>query len=150
MNKKKVILGLIITTLLTISGSKTYAYYISRTNIEVSSQSSKVICDAEIQEVPSSEKNIFGYSEFKVVVKNYDNSNNVSNEPFDYILTIENNNSSNGLFGYNNQFNSQVEINDSLSNDTQSQKNYSILVKSNDGLASDINYKVKLNCIQSN
>ena len=150
MNKKKIIILLLVTILLLITGNKTYAYYVMNTNISVNSQSSNLICDAEIQEVPSSQRNIFGYSEFKVVVKNYDSSNNITNESFNYNLTIGNKNSSNGLFGYNNQFNETLSINDSMNNTTAYEKEYIIQVKSNNGQSSNINYNIKLDCTQTN
>ncbi len=150
MTRKKIIIILLTLTLTTITIKKTYSYYISRTSVNVKASSSDVKCDAEITNVSETEKNKFGYSEFKVVVKNYDNQNNLTNENFNYVLSIENSNESNGLFGYNNQFNNRVEITDSMSNNAQNSKSYIFQVKTEDGQSKNISYKVNLKCIQSN
>lgn len=151
MKKKTIIILLFVAlaiTLITIKES--YAYYVMKTNISISSTSSNVICDAEIQSVNNNEKSIFGYSEFKVVVKNYDTSNNRTAEAFDYVLTVENESGSSAIYGYNNVFDSNLSINGTMSNDTNKDDSHIIQVKSNSGLSENINYKVKVNCIQKN
>lgn len=150
MNRKKIIFILLIATLIIIVGKETYSYYISRFNISINSTTSEVICDAEITEVSSSEKSKLGYSEFKVIVKNHDSSNNITKEPFNYTLNIENNGTTNGVFGYNNSFNENLEITGHMLNNTSTETEYIIQVKANSGLLETVNYKVKLNCIQTN
>lgn len=151
MMKKKTIFILFVVfaiTLMTIKES--YAYYIKKTSISISSTGSNITCDAEIQNVNSNEKSIFGYSEFKVVVKNYDTNNNRTAEAFDYVLTIENENGSSAIYGYNNVFDPNLSINGTMPNDTNKDDSHIIQVKSNSGLSENINYKVKVNCIQKN
>ena len=128
----------------------TYSYYINIKNVTVTSNASNIKCDAEIVEVSSSEKSIYGYSEFKVVVKNYDEYDNVTGENFDYTLTIENDNGSSALFGYNNDnFQSSLTFNGSMTNASSTNNNYIIQVKSTSGLAENVNYKISLSCMQS-
>lgn len=150
MNRKKIIIMLLVLTMIVIVGKETYAYYFSRTNVSVKADSSNVICDAAIGEVSQAEKGKLGYSEFKVTVKNYDTSDNVSKEPFSYTLTVENNNGNNGVFGYNNNFDSGVSITDTMTNSGKTDRDYIIQVKTSDGLGENVGYKVKLKCTQSN
>ena len=145
--------GIIIATLLIVAtvfiANKTYSYYIRRMKVNVSSTSSNIKCDAEIQAVDNNEKSIYGYSEFKVVVKNSENSE-VTGEPFDYTLTFENETGSDAIFGYNNDFSSNLSITGSLANDEARTNSHIIQVKSNSGLSETINYKVNLSCVQHN
>ena len=97
MRKEKLIIILLALAMCTIVGKETYAYYISNMKVNIISTSSEVICDAEITEVPNAEKTKLGYSEFKVIVKNHDSSNNITKEPFNYTLNIENNGTTNGV-----------------------------------------------------
>ena len=147
MKKKSLLIILLSVFLLTIIVQKTYAYYISRTNITVSSTSSNVICDAEIQSVNNNEKGLFGYSEFKIVVKN-NKDNKLTGEPFNYTLKVEDFSGSSAYYGYNNEFDSSLTIDGSLSNDTNKSDSYIIQVKSLSGLSENINYKVTLDCVQ--
>ena len=147
MNKKSILLILLIILVLGIVAQQTYAYYSYNTNISVTSVGSSIKCDAELQEVTGSEKSIFGYSEFKVVVKNTEN-NELTGEAFDYTLTFEDTNNSNSVFGYNNEFNQDLTIHGFLLNDQATSDSYIIQVKSSDGLSTNANYKVNLNCVQ--
>ena len=148
--KKKVLIVLSLFLLVTaFAVNKTYSYYFRRMKVNVSSTSSNIKCDAEIQEVTNSEKSIYGYSEFKVVVKNSEN-NVVTGEAFDYTLTFENENNSDAIFGYNNSFSQDLSVNGSLGNSSASTNSHIIQVKSNNGLSENINYKVNLSCVQHN
>ena len=126
---------------------KTYSYYYTNMDLTISSTGSDIKCDAEIQSVSSNEKSIYGYSEFKVVVKNSE-SNELTGEPFSYTLTFENNTGSDAIFGYNNVFDNNLTINGSLNNDQARTNSHIIQVKSNSGLSENISYKVNLNCVQ--
>lgn len=150
MRKEKLIIILLALAMCTIVGKETYAYYISNMKVNIISTSSEVICDAEITEVPNAEKTKLGYSEFKVIVKNHDSSNNITKEPFNYTLNIENNGTTNGVFGYNDTFNQNLEITGQMSNNTSTETGYIIKVKANSGLQETVNYKVKLSCVQTN
>ena len=146
MKKKYIIVALIVVFAL-VAINKTYSYYYRRMSVNVTSTSSNIKCDAELQEVTGSEKSIYGYSEFKVVVKNTEN-NEVTGEPFNYTLTFEDTNNSNSVFGYNNEFNQDLTIHGFLLNDQATSDSYIIQVKSSNGLSSNVNYKVNLNCVQ--
>ena len=148
MKKLYIIVALFITATMFVA-YQTYSYYFRRMNVNVSSTSSDIKCDAEIQTVASDEKSIYGYSEFKVVVKNTED-NNVTGEPFNYVLTFENETGSDAIFGYNNEFSSDLSITGSLSNDQARTNSHIIQVKSNRGLSETINYKVNLSCTQQN
>ena len=148
MKKGIIIAALLIVATLFIA-NKTYSYYFRRMNVNVSSTSSDIKCDAEIQTVASDEKSIYGYSEFKVVVKNTE-SNEVTGEPFTYTLTFENETGSDAIFGYNNEFSSDLSVTGSLANDQARSNSHIIQVKSNSGLSETINYKVNLSCVQQN
>jgi len=149
MKRKRILILLLVVAVLVLIGHSTYAYYISRTQVTVSATASNIKCDAEI--ISIQEKSKLGYSQFKVVVKNYDSSDNITKRAFHYTLTIENNNGSNGVFGYNNSFNNSLTFTgDVTSTATKSDVGYVIQVKANSGLSENVDYKVKLNCIQDN
>lgn len=148
MKKGIIIAALLIVATLFIA-NKTYSYYIRRMKVNVSSTGSNIKCDAEIQAVDNNEKSIYGYSEFKVVVKNTE-SNEVTGEPFTYTLTFENETGSDAIFGYNNEFSSDLSVTGSLANDQARSNSHIIQVKSNSGLSETINYKVNLSCVQQN
>ena len=150
MKRKKIIIILFIFAMSLFVGKETYSYYISRFNVEVTSSSSNIICDADISEVNSNEKNKFGYSEFKVTVRNYDDSDVVTGENFNYTLSIINNDNSNGEFGYNNSFNSNLQLTGQMTNTSLDTNEYIIQVKSTSGLSENVSYKVLLNCTQTN
>lgn len=150
MKKKHLIIYLLLVSIAIVIGYKTYSYYYGDLKVNVTSSGSNIVCDATISNVDSSEASKLGYTEFKVTVKNYDSSDNVSNESFSYTLSITNQDGSNGVFGYNNTFSTPLEINDTLSSSTKDEKEYIIQVKSNDGTSKTINYNVDLNCVQSN
>lgn len=148
MKKKQIVSILFIIALIVVVGFQTYSYYCARMNVSVSSTTANIICDAEIETVSNDEKSIYGYSEFKVKVKNHDSST-VSGVPFSYSITFENVSGSSAIFGYNNVFDADLTINGSINND-QSRDNYHIIqVKSTNGLSESINYKVNLNCTQN-
>lgn len=150
MKKKAIvyILSIALLSFVTIKG--TYAYYTTNFKVKVSSTSSSVICDAVISNVTTAEKSKLGYSEFKVTVKNYDTSNNVTIEPFNYTLSIVNNDNSNGEFGYNNVFNNNLQLTGQMTNDSSTNNEYIIQVKTPSGLSENVSYKVLLNCTQTN
>ena len=147
--KKVVIIGALILVATLFIAQGTYSYYVRRMKVNVTSTGSNVKCDAEIVEVSSDEKSIYGYSEFKVVVKNTENDE-VSGEPFNYTLTFENETGSDAIFGYNNEFSSDLSVTGSLANDQARTNSHIIQVKSNSGLSENINYKVNLSCVQQN
>lgn len=150
MKKKKLIIILLILVLSVIIGTETYAYYVSNMKVNVTATGSNIICDAEIKEVSNEEKNKYGYSEFKVIVKNHDSSNNLTKESFNYTLSVENTDNSNGMFANNGEFNNTLEITDTMSNNESTDKAYFIQVKTENGTSANVKYKVKLNCIQNN
>ena len=149
MKKRLLIIAVLFIGVAVFAINKTYSYYYRRMGVNVASTSSNIKCDAEIQTVASNEKSIYGYSEFKVVVKNTED-NNVTGEPFNYVLTFENETGSDAIFGYNNEFSSDLSITGSLSNDQARTNSHIIQVKSNSGLSETINYKVNLSCTQQN
>ena len=150
MNKKPLFFIFLTIVLSLVVIKETYAYYTTNFNINVSSTSSNIICDAVISDVTSSEKSKLGYSEFKVTVKNYDTSNNVTIEPFNYTLSVVNNDNSNGEFGYNNVFNNNLQLTGQMTNDSSTNNEYIIQVKTPSGLSENVSYKVILNCTQTN
>ncbi len=150
MKNKPLFYILLVIMISFVVVKETYAYYVTNFNVNVSSTSSNLICDAVISNVTTAEKSKLGYSEFKVTVKNYNSSNNLTIEPFNYTLNIVNNNNSNGEFGYDNNFNSNLELTGQMSNSTTEDNEYIIQVKTPSGLSENVNYKVLLNCTQTN
>ena len=148
--KRKIILILLLLFIALIGGNITYSYYVRNMNVTIVSTGANVICDAELAEVENSEKSIYGYSEFKVIVKNYNSSNSLSKEPIKYVLTVEGVNSPTAQFGYNNEFNNNLSINGTIDNDMRRYNTHIIQVKSSNGLSENLNYKVKVKCVQSN
>lgn len=146
-NKKLLIIILSIVCLVTITYG-TYSYYAMNFNVSVNGNTANLVCDAEIESVSNDEKSIFGYSEFKVVVKNNKDSTRTGLS-FNYTLTFENKAGSDAIFGYNNEFDNNLTINGSMGSSSNETNTYIIQVKSNNGLSENIDYNVNLSCKQS-
>lgn len=145
MKKGYVIILLFMITFATFVGYKTYSYYSARFNVTAEGTGGVMVCDFEIDEPYVYEKDEYGYSEFKIQIKDSDDSGKYSDVIINYTLTIENREGSNGLFSEDgNNFSSKLVLNGEY-NDTER----IIKVKTADGSSSNIDYKIDLKCVQS-
>ena len=125
---------------------ETYAYYYRSMKVTVSSSGSDIKCNAFIEDVANEEKSIFGYSEFKVRVTNYE-GDDLTSEPISYSITFENVDGD-AIYGTDNEFDSDLVINGTMGNSSEENDSYIIQVKSTSGSSETINYKVNVNCKQ--
>lgn len=144
--KKKIIIILLLFVV-ALSAYKTYSLLCSETTIDIKSNSSNIICDAEI--APSTNK--FGYSEFKVIVKNYDTNNTITKQPFTYTINIEKTSSNYVFFGTNNTFsavNTPLTITGEVTSLTASTNEHIVQVKTDQAISENVEYKVSIDCMQ--
>ena len=82
---KRRILLLILATLflIFISIRETYSEYKEDMNIKINSTAADFICDAEIDN-PGTYISNEGWAYFKVIIKNYDNNDNITKVPVQY------------------------------------------------------------------
>ena len=89
--KKKVLLLFLVVAIFALIGvpniTKTYSRYNKNVNVNVSTTSAKMICDATIDN-PGTYISNDGWAYFKVIVKNYDTSGNITQVPIQYNLTV--------------------------------------------------------------
>ncbi len=147
MKKKKLFISILLIFIVITLISSVYAHFAMKINISVNGTSSNLICDAEIDS--TSYKNEYGYAEFKVIVKNYNSNNEVSSAPYKYTLKVENNGETNALFGYENSFNENIVLNDEMNTSTENTKEYKVQVKTDKSTSEKVDYKVTINCVQS-
>lgn len=145
MKKSIIIILLLIFTILFANG--TYSYYVakfSRTK-ESNKKTSYVTCDFDYSIDNSHNK--WGYQEIKVIVKNYDSSQ-TSLHKLNYIITVENVDGE-ALFGYNNVFSENATASGSFTTTSSETSTHYFQIKSVSGLAEDVNFKINLECKQS-
>lgn len=147
MKKKKLFISILLIFILIAVISNVYAYFAMRINISVNGTSGNLICNAEIDS--TSYKNEYGYAEFKVIVKNYNSDNEVSSVPYSYTLKVENNGETNALFGYENSFSENIVLNDEMNTATKNTKEYKVQVKTDKSTSERVDYKVTIDCVQS-
>lgn len=147
MKNIKVFIGLLSIIVAIILIQNTYAYYFTDKEIDISSNGSSIYCSYDLDTPISNSK--FGYSQFSVTVNNY-SGDDITSEPFNYVLTIENDSGNNGLFGYENTFSDTLVFRGSMANTEKIDNEYIIQVRTVSGLREGVDYKIKLDCVQDN
>ena len=144
---KKRILVILLLFVFCFSAYKTYSLLCSITTIDVKSSSSNIVCDAEI----TTSTNKFGYSEFKIIVKNYNTANTITKLPFTYTINIEKNGTNNVFFGTNNTFNqvnTPLTLSGEITSLTKETKEHLVQVKTDKVASEKVDYKVSVDCMQ--
>lgn len=163
--KKKLIIFLLLIVIVSTSSYITYSYIRSNTKISITSEPTKFICEYDVKTNPLKSK--YGYSEILVTVKNYkiiDKNGKeetvLSEVPFKYDINVYNSeykdldntieNDVIGQFGYNHNFTSNLTIKDKIVSTSKTDKVHKIQIKTNSNISEQVNYKVKVDCIQLN
>ena len=133
---------------------KTYSRYRKDIDVSVTTTSADIICDATIDN-PGTYISNDGWAYFKVIVKNYDTSGNITKVPVQYNLTISNQAGSNALYRYldaagtSNSFISTFTTgNYTFTTDSEQSQVIDIEVKTNSTISENVDFEVDLNCYQ--
>ena len=153
---KRRILLLILATLflIFISVRETYSEYKKDINVKINSTAADFICDAEIDNPGTSISNE-GWAYFKVIIKNYDNNDNITKVPVQYNLSISNHSDSKALYRYldasgnsNNFVDTFTTRNYTFSTDAKQSQVINVEVRTDSMTSENVNFKVDLNCYQ--
>ncbi len=144
---------MIVTVVITVSSiGITYSKYKAKTNVNVVSNTGKLVCDVSVDSKDEYIEDNERY--FYINVKN-NKDNNESDTDIGYILTIENENDSKGLYRYidsygnsNDEYVKTLEIKEHILNNYNKEERFKIRVKSESAVKTEIKYKVKINCYQ--
>ena len=95
-----IILVVLVLALFCYTGlNQTYSRYKKDIDVNVTTTSADMICDATIDN-PGTYISNDGWAYFKVIVKNYDTSGNITKVPIQYNLTVSNQTGSTALYRY--------------------------------------------------
>lgn len=158
MRSKKVLILILLLMGFVISEfsdlNPTYSRYKKDIDVNVTTTSADMICDAEIDN-PGTYISTDGWVYFKVIVKNYNASNEISKIPVQYNLTISNQNGSNALYRYldaagnSNEFiNTFTTRNYKFSANTKQSQVINVEVRTDSMESENVGFKVDLNCYQ--
>lgn len=156
--KKKVLLLFLVVAIFALIGvpniTKTYSRYNKNVNVNVSTTSAKMICDATIDN-PGTYISNDGWAYFKVIVKNYDTSGNITQVPIQYNLTVSNQAGSTALYRYldasgnSNTFSSSFTTRNYIFQPgSQQTQTINIEVRTDSMTSEDVDFNVDLNCYQ--
>lgn len=154
MKKVIILILLIVISIFPFLNNKTYSKYKKNINVNINTDSANLICDAEIDN-PGTYISTDGWAYFKIIVKNYNTNNIITQVPIQYNLNITNQDGSSAFYRY---LDANGNTGDFLSSITT--RNYSftpgskqsqvinIEVKTNSMISEDVDFKVDLNCYQ--
>lgn len=157
--KKKVIAILSMIMILTIAffvgfTHNTYSNYRKNINVDISTDSADLICDADIDNTGTYISND-GWAYFKVIIKNYDSNNNISQVPIQYNLNVTNQSGSFAVYRYlDASGNSSGFLSDlttrnyKFSADSKQNQTINIEVKTDSMERENVDFKVNLKCYQ--
>ena len=113
-----------------------------------------MICDATIDN-PGTYISNDGWAYFKVIVKNYDTSGNITKVPIQYNLTVSNQTGSTALYRYldaagnsNSFINTFTTRNYTFTTGSQQSQVINIEVRTDSMTSEDVDFAVDLNCYQ--
>lgn len=157
MKKFKVLLILVMAIFVLlgyVSFNQTFSRYRKDINVSVTTTSADMICDATIDN-PGTYISNDGWAYFKVIVKNYDTSGNITKVPIQYNLTVSNQTGSTALYRYldasgnSNSFSSTFTTrNYVFQPGTQQSQVINIEVRTDSMTSEDVDFAVDLNCYQ--
>ena len=150
-----IILVVLVLALFCYTGlNQTYSRYKKDIDINVTTTSADMICDAEIDN-PGTYISNDGWAYFKVIVKNYDTSGNITKVPIQYNLTVSNQTGSTALYRYldaagnsNNFINTFTTRNYTFTTGSQQSQVINIEVRTDSMTSEDVDFAVDLNCYQ--
>ena len=156
--KKKVLLLFFLVVPLALIGvpniAKTYSKYNKSVNINVSTTSAQMVCDATVDN-PGTYISNDGWAYFKVIVKNYDVNGNITQVPIQYNLTVSNQTGSTALYRYldasgnSNTFASTFTTRNYIfQSNTQQSQVINIEVRTDSMTSENVDFAVDLNCYQ--
>ena len=156
--KKKVLLLFFVVAIFVlfnyISFNQTFSRYKKEINVNVTTTSADMICDATIDN-PGTYISNDGWAYFKVIVKNYNTSGNITKVPIQYTLTVSNQTGSTALYRYLDasgnlsNFSSIITTgNYVFQSGTQQSQSINIEVRTDSTTSEDVDFVVDLNCYQ--
>lgn len=135
--------------------TSTYSNYKKEFNVDVNTHSEDIICNVEIDN-PNTYISKDGWAYFKVIVKNYDEDNNITKVPIKYNVAVTNEKESNASyryldsFGNKNDFSKELITQDyTFKADEKKEQTINIEVKTNSMKSEQVNFKVDVNCYQT-
>ena len=153
---KRRILLLILATLflIFINVRETYSEYKKDMDVKINSTAADFICDAEIDN-PGTYISNEGWAYFKVIIKNYDEEDNITKVPVQYNLSISNQQTSKALYRYldaSGNSNSFVDTfttrNYTFSTESKQSQVINVEVRTDSMTSENVDFKVDLNCYQ--
>ena len=152
---KVLVLCLIFFLFLTYSiVNISYSNYRNDIDVNINSKSADLICDVEIDN-PGTYISNDGWAYFKVIIKNYDESGNVTKVPMQYNLTVSNNNGSNAIYRYldasgnsNDFINTFTTRNYKFSSEEKESQVINVEVRTDSMASENVNFAIDLNCYQ--
>ena len=157
MKKIKIIaLSFILVAFVFISyiPDKTFSRYTKNGSVNITTTSADMICDATIDN-PGTYISNDGWAYFKVTIKNYNTSGDITEVPIQYNLTVSNQTGSSAVYRYldasgnSNNFESTFTTrNYAFTTGTQQSQVINIEVKTDSMTSENVDFKVDLNCFQ--
>lgn len=142
----------IIPTLIYVNVS--YSKYKKGVNITTSTTTAELICDATLDN-PGTYVSDKGFAYFKVIVKNYDTSNNITKVPMEYNLNITNQDGSDALYRYHDAnsntggFLASVTTGNYLfSTSSKQSQEFIVEVRTDSTSIEEVDFSVNLSCYQ--
>ena len=150
-----IILVVLVLALFCYTGlNPTYSRYKKDIDVNVTTTSADMICDATIDN-PGTYISNDGWAYFKVIVKNYDTSGNITKVPIQYNLTVSNQIGSTALYRYldaagnsNSFINTFTTRNYTFTTGSQQSQVINIEVRTDSMTSEDVDFAVDLNCYQ--
>ena len=157
MKAGRILLGVLIVMLTVMLvqflEDKTYSNYKRGINVNINDTTGKLVCDAELDN-PGTYVSNDGWAYFKVIVKNYDTNDVITDVPVEYNLVVKNVNGSGALYRVSTgsdvgTFGSTITTsNYQFTPGTKQTKEFIIEVKTEGQAAEDVDFDVDLNCYQ--
>ena len=157
MKKIKIIaLSFILVAFVFISyiPDKTFSRYTKNGSVNITTTSADMICDATIDN-PGTYISNDGWAYFKVTIKNYNTSGDITEVPIQYNLTVSNQTGSSAVYRYldasgnSNKFESTYTTrNYAFTTGTQQSQVINVEVKTDSMTSENVDFKVDLNCFQ--
>lgn len=134
---------------------KTFSRYTKNGNVNITTTSADMICDASIDN-PGTYISNNGFAYFKVTIKNYNTSGDITEVPIQYNLTVSNQTDSSAVYRYldtsgnSNDFESTFTTkNYAFKIGTKQSQVINVEVKTDSTESEEVDFKVDLNCFQA-
>ena len=153
---KKITLILVLVAFIFVSyiPDITFSRYTKSHSVNITTTSADIICDATIDN-PGTYISNDGWAYFKVIVKNYNTSGNITPLPIQYNLTVSNQSGSSAVYRYldasgnmNNFESTFTTRNYTFTTGSRQSQIINIEVKTDSMTSEDVDFLVDLNCYQ--